>query len=351
MTVISGSRHSVFSVEWVEARLNRVTATGLKLHRLWCCAIMAPEGPERSQRVQERAMRFGVTVPNNLGLDNPQDVIDAAVRAEEMGFHSVWVSHHVLNAGYILDRIGGKPYYDAITILAYMAALTKTVRLGTSVLVLPYFNPIVLAKSLATLDVLSGGRVTAGIGVGALRLESDALGSPFARRGAYANEGIAIMKELWTQDDPSFNGRFFSFSGVKFSPKPVQTPHLPIWIGGNSDAALYRAAHMGDGWHADGLSPQDMTGRTEKLKTEVAAAGRSMSDITLSIRQSLDIVASPADDRQGPMVGTPDQILSTIEAYAALGVSEIVLGVSSRDTDRIYGVMEAFATKVMPRAS
>lgn len=296
-------------------------------------------------------MRFGVAIPNNVGLDNPQDVIDAAVRAEEMGFHSVWVSHHVLNVGYILDRIGDRPYYDATTILAYVAALTKTVRLGTSVLVLPYLNPIVLAKTLATLDVLSGGRVTAGIGVGTLRQESDALGSAFTRRGAYVNEGIAIMKELWTQDAPSFNGRFFSFSGFKFSPKPVQTPHIPVWIGGNSDAALHRAARMGDGWHADGLSPQDMASRTEQLKTHVAAAGRSMSDITLSIRQALDIRASPADDQQGPMVGTPDQILSTIGAYADLGVSEIVLGVSSHDADRIYRVMEAFSTKVMPRAS
>ncbi len=173
-------------------------------------------------------MKFGFTIPHNFGIEDPKDVIEVPVKAEELGYDSVWVNHHVLHSEFILDRLGDKPYYDSLTTLTYAAALTKRVRLGTTVLVLPYFNPLVLAKMLAGLDALSGGRLTVGVGVGGLRHESECLGSNFSERGAYSNESIAIMKELWTNEDPVFEGRFFSFSGIKFSPKPAQKPHPPI---------------------------------------------------------------------------------------------------------------------------
>ena len=169
-------------------------------------------------------MKFGFIVPHNYGLADPQDLVDVAIRAENLGFDSVWVNHHVLHAGYVLARLGSKPYYDALTVLTYVAAVTQKVRLGTSVLVLPYLNPIVLAKSLATLDVMSGGRLEAGIGVGAMKHESDSLGSDYANRGLYADESIRIMRNLWAEEDPEFKGSFFSYSGVKFPPKPVQKP-------------------------------------------------------------------------------------------------------------------------------
>ena len=197
--------------------------------------------------------------------------------------------------------------------------------------------------------MLSGGRVTAGIGVGKLRHESDALGSDYTRRGAYADEGIAIMSELWTQEDPSFRGTFFSFSGVKFSPKPAQ-PHLPIWVGGNSDAALRRAARLGDGWHADGLPPEELGRRKKYLKAQVAAAGRDMSEIALSVRHTLDVLESRTSEPAGPMVGTPDQLLAAIGAYDGAGVSEMVLAVVATKAERVYQVIDAFAEKVMRRA-
>ena len=203
-------------------------------------------------------MRFGFKIPHNWGLENPQDLIDVATRAEALGFDSVWVSHHVLRTEHILARLGDRPYYDALTVLTYAAAVTKRVRLGTSVLVLPYFNPIVLAKTLATLDVLSSGRLIVGIGVGGQPHEAAALGSDFGRRGAYANESIEIMKALWTQEEPSFKGGFYSFSGVKFSPKPVQRPHPPILVGGQSRAALRRVARYGNGWFPSVASPQTL---------------------------------------------------------------------------------------------
>ena len=295
-------------------------------------------------------MKFGVTLPNNWGLERAQDVIDMATRAEEAEFHSVWVSHHVLHVGFVLERLGNRPYYDPMTVLTYVAAVTTKVRLGTSVLVLPYLNPIVLAKALATLDVLSGGRLTLGLGVGALRPESDALGATFTRRGAYTEEGIKIMKTLWTHEAPSFDGRFYRFSGVKFSPKPLQKPHPPIWIGGNSDAALRRAARLAQGWHPSGLSPAELASRVDYLRAEAEAVGRALSDITLSVRLELDVLPSPEAEQKGPMIGTPDQLLRSIEAYANIGVQEMVLSVNTDDMERVHRVMETFASRVMRRA-
>ena len=295
-------------------------------------------------------MRFGFVVPHNYGLARPEDVTRVAVLAEELGYDSVWVNHHVLHAGYVLDRLGDKPYYDALTVLTYASAMTSRVRLGTSVLVLPYLNPIVLAKTLATLDVLSGGRVIAGVGVGALKPESDALGMNFERRGAFTDESIAIMKELWTAENPCFSGEFFSFSGVKLSPKPAQKPHPPIWIGGQSNAALRRVARLGDGWHPIAMSPERLAERAGYLRARLDEAARNPADVAISVRVEMDVLSAGAEQR-GLMEGSPDHLLDTIDTYARSGVSEMALMVSTDEMPRIERVMEAFSTQVMPRAS
>ncbi len=151
-------------------------------------------------------MEIGFSLANNQGIEDIQALLQMAVRAEKLGFESVWASDHVFNAGHVFERIGDKPYYEPLTVLSYVAATTKKVLLGTSVLVLPYHNPINLAKTAATLDVMSGGRLVLGVGVGAVENEMEAMGSPFAERGAITDESIAIMKELWTQQDPSSKG-------------------------------------------------------------------------------------------------------------------------------------------------
>ena len=203
-------------------------------------------------------MRIGFSLLNNWGIEDVQALVGLASRADELGFDSVWVHDHVFNVGHVFDRIGGKPYYEPLTLLSFVAARTKRVRLGTSVLVLPYHNPIRLAKTAATLDVLSGGRLILGVGVGAIEKEIEALGSPFKERGAVTDEAIAVMRTLWTEEDPSFNGKYSRFAGMKFSPKPLQKPSIPVVIGGVSRAAIRRAARTGDGWQPLGLSPDAM---------------------------------------------------------------------------------------------
>jgi probable F420-dependent oxidoreductase len=292
-------------------------------------------------------MKFGFIIPHNFGLDDPDDVVNIGMRAEELGFDSVWVNHHILNVGYIFDRLGSKPYYDAITVLTWVAAHTKRVRLGTTVLVLPYLNPLVLAKTLATLDVMSKGRLSVGVGVGALKTESDALGSTFETRGRYADESIKIMKELWASEDPEFDGEFFSFSGVKFSPKPAQKPGIPILVGGASKAAMRRAATLGDGWHPISQSMPDLSKNIQTIRRLADEAGRDSSKITVTVRTELDVTDSPSDGTESTMIGNADQLRATIEQYEELGVTELVLSVSTDDVDRIKRTQDRFAEKVI----
>ena len=292
-------------------------------------------------------MKFGFIIPHNFGLDDPKDVLNIGKRAEELGFDSVWVNHHILNVGYIFDRLGSKPYYDAITVLTWVAAHTERVRLGTTVLVLPYLNPLVLAKTLATVDVMSKGRLNVGVGVGALKPESDALGSTFETRGRYADESIKIMRELWESEDPEFDGEFFSFSGVKFSPKPIQKPGPPILIGGASRAALRRVATLGDGWHPIRQSITDLKQNIATIHRLAEEAGRDPSKITVTVRTELDVLDSRSDGTESPMIGTADQLLATIEHYEQIGVSELVLSVSTDDVERIQRTQDRFAAQVI----
>lgn len=197
-------------------------------------------------------MQFGVTIPNNWGIADPQHVLALGPVAEELGYDSLWVMDHLFNTGYIRERLDDKPYYHPLAVLSYLAATTRGILLGTSVLVLPYHNPVELAKYAATLDQMSGGRVILGVGVGAMVEEFAALGVPFRQRGALTNECIAIMKELWTSPDPAYHSSRWQFADLKFAPKPWQQPHLPLWIGGSSPGAKQRAATLGDGWHPTG---------------------------------------------------------------------------------------------------
>lgn len=291
-------------------------------------------------------MKIAFSLSNNQGIEDVQTILRLAVRAEELGFDSVWASEHVFNVSYVYDRIGAKPYYEPLAILGHIAAMTRTIALGTSVLVLPYHNPIRLAKTAATLDVLSGGRLILGVGVGVIEQELNAMGSPFAERGAITDEAIAIMKELWTQDDPSFQGKFHSFSGMKFSPKPIQKPHIPLLIGGVSRAAIRRAARVGNGWHPTALPPEDLNDGIQYLAEQARACGRDPKEIPVSVSapmgQSADRYTIGSD-------GT--EILQKAQAYASLGVDRLVISSNTRNADEMIPAMEMVAREVLPAFS
>jgi len=288
-------------------------------------------------------MKIGFSLLNNWGIEDAQALVGLASRAEALGFDSVWVHDHVFNVGHVFDRIGGKPYYEPLTLLSFVAARTERVRLGTSVLVLPYHNPIRLAKTAATLDVLSGGRLILGVGVGSIEKEMRAMGSPFAERGAVTDEAIAVMRALWTQADPSFDGKYSRFAGMKFSPKPLQKPSIPVVIGGVSRAAIRRAARLGDGWQPLGLSPEALGQGIALLREEARAHGRDISKIPVSIAMSLGVSTS----RRYALGNDPAEILQNAKAYAGLGVETLVISANTSDPGQARSAMEMLAREVL----
>lgn len=300
-------------------------------------------------------MEFGVTIPNNWGVEDPKQVLALGPLAETMGYDSVWVMDHLFNTGYIRERLEDRPYYHPMATLSYLAATTQRVSLGTSVLVLPYHNPVELAKYTATLDQMSSGRVILGVGVGAMAEEFQALGIPMRQRGSLTNEAIAVMKELWTNHSPSYQSSRWDFSDLRFSPKPSQTPHIPLWIAGSSRGALRRTATMGDGWHPTGVSPEDFALGRKEIAEIAAAAGRDVSAITMSARIEVEVEGGPSSERAASRARIPGDdhgsMRASIEAYRVAGVEHIVLAPNSGDTVRLREIMANIAEHVLPHFS
>lgn len=260
-----------------------------------------------------------------IGAGARRDVIDAvAAAAEARGFATLWAGEHVV----MVDRAESKYPYSADGLIAvpaqadwldpmiglsFAAAATSTIRIATGVLLLPEHNPVALAKQAASLDTLSGGRLTLGVGIGWSREEFEALGVPFARRGARAAEYAAAMRTLWRDDVASFAGEFTRFDAVRVNPKPVRDRRIPIVLGGNGDAALRRAAAWGDGWY--GFNLEDVDEVADRMKALHAFAGESGRD--------------PAQLPAAVALKDPKQ--SDVAALAALGVDELVVVASPPD--------------------
>jgi probable F420-dependent oxidoreductase len=266
-------------------------------------------------------MRLGYVLPNSWGIEHLDDVTALGVEAEAMGVDSLWVSHHLLHVGFVKERLGQLPYHDPLVTLAVVATATSRARLGVSVLVVPYLHPVPTAKTLSTIDRLSGGRVVLGVGVGGLRVEHDAVGQvPFEQRGRYGDEFLDVLHLLWSGEPSSYSGQFFSFTDVEQFPVPVRPGGMPIFVGGGSDAAIRRAVRHGDGFHAIGVEPPAVEQLRSRLGDALEAAGRSLDGFELQIRLHVpidDIDTAAWTDRLG--------------AYAEAGVDEVLLAPQSSD--------------------
>ena len=283
-------------------------------------------------------MLFGVSLPNNQGA-SMRDIVRLACAAEALGYDSVWVSEHLFHASYVAERLGDRPYHEALTALTAVAAATSRVRLGTSVLVLPWHHPVRLAKQIASLDEFSDGRVTLGVGVAQTDDEYANLNVPFHRRGRMADEILDAMACLWWQDVPSFAGEWFQFDGLRFEPKPVQKP-LPLLIGGNSDRALRRVREKGTGWHGLSRSP-------DEVRAAVAKLG---DDKTCSIRGMLALVDEPWErpvTERRTLKGTVEELIAMVTAYADAGADEIVIDANTPDCEAALELFERFAAEVV----
>jgi probable F420-dependent oxidoreductase len=314
-------------------------------------------------------MRIGFFAPH-VGPGSSRAAVDrACALADELGADTLWAVDHIAFPygfravyPYATHEFGESPdkplvWWDCLSVLSYLAARTERVKIGTGVLVLPYRHPVATAKAVATIDVLSCGRVLFGVGVGWLQDEFEALQlEAFENRGAVTDEQLRIMKAIWTDERASFDGRFYRFPALSVTPKPEQRPHPPILVGGNSRPALRRTVEFGDGWHALMLLPSEMVLHRERLRSIAAEAGRT-GDIPVSLLVATHLTRDASmlaglDDahRRQSMVGTVEQVVEQLVAYRDAGVEEIHTVVSTDDTLGPGGVdgMQLFLEEVWP---
>jgi probable F420-dependent oxidoreductase len=291
-------------------------------------------------------MRIGLHLPQ-FGK-SPQDLATVAQRAEAEGYASIWVSDHIL----MPPPGGALPIADLLeplVSLGYVAAVTKTIRLATSVIVVPYRNAIHLAKELATLDRLCGARLTVGLGTGWLEQEFRALNAPYEKRGAYTDETIRLMRALWANPSADFQGEFFKLGGMHFAPGPING-NIPIWIGGLSRRAIRRAVELGDGWHGSRLTPDEYAERLKWLLQIAAKTERKLDSFVISHRVYIGF-ASKWTETGGYVRGIlapAAELADYLNRFAALGVQELLvtpLGTSGPMKD----FMDRFGREVRPR--
>ncbi len=286
-------------------------------------------------------MEFGIHLPHVGPFATPEAISGVARKAEELGYHSLWVSDHIITPRKIDSPYpGGRyrvqpewPFLEPVSTLLFAAAVTKRVRLGTSVLVITQRQPLILAKQLATLDILSGGRLIFGAGAGWMKEEFQALNVPIANHGPRMAEYLEVIRRCWTEDDPSFDGRYYKLGDVGFYPKPVQKPHPPIWVGGFADGALRRVARYGDAWHAGG-TPDMLSQGYAKIKQYAKEYGRDPDSIALTLRGD------------GIGRGEPAQTIEELRPYKDAGVSMVMLTFIGPNADAVGEKMTAFMRDV-----
>jgi probable F420-dependent oxidoreductase len=263
-------------------------------------------------------MRYGIALPNFTDVASPEAIEAAAAVAERLGWDAVWTTDHVLvDRGD--DAADYRINYDAIETLAWVGARHPSLRLGTSVLVVPQRNAVILAKELATLDALSGGRVVAGVGVGwnAREFANLAAEERFAVRGAYLSETIGLWRHLWSGSSEPLSGRFHHLDDFAFGPLPPQGASLPIWIGARTDAALRRVGRLADGYHPSATSPAAYARRLPVIRAAADEAGRPMPALSARVRVEF---GRRRRAEHYAMRGTPDEVAAEVRAYAELGV-------------------------------
>ena len=312
-------------------------------------------------------MEYGFYLPNSGAGVQPDALVSIAKLGDRLGFHCMVMPDHILQpnrvdstypyslTGDILEagQSGDGEWPEQVTTLAFLAGVTERIKLVTSVMIIPYRNPILTAKMLATLDMLSKGRLILGAGVGWMEEEFELLNTPpFAERGAVTDEYLRAFIELWTKDDPHFDGKYVSFSNITFLPKPVQKPYPPIWIGGQSKPAIRRAAQIGDCWHPVGaipaapLEPEELAENLVTLHRYAEQAGRDPASIQVSVKAPLYDSGSSGGARRR-FSGSPDEVRRDIQTYADVGVTHLIFDFRTADPQQTEDRMTRFAEEVM----
>ncbi len=287
-------------------------------------------------------MKFGLCLPNFGGKISASGLVELAVTAEESGFDSVWVTDHV-----IMPRNLKTPYDELLEpfmTLSFIAARTRKVKLGTSILVLPQRNPFLVAKQAATLDQFSKGRMILGVGAGWVKQEYEYLGADFHRRGKILDESIGLLRSLWADDTINYSGRFFAAKDAVLLPKPVQKS-IPIWVGGNSDSAIERAERLGDGWHPVGVDPTRLAEGARRL--------RKSGQKTVSVRMTVDVRKKREDyvsadgGKRLTISGTSEQMGKRLEEYRESGLDHLVAYIYHDEVREIEKDVQKFSKEII----
>ena len=308
-------------------------------------------------------MNIGLSIPR---LPDAPGIRRFVQRAEELGFESVLAGDHLLlptggtnqypyTADGSFSRPTDEPFLETMTLLGYMAACTDTIKLGSTVIILPYRNPLVQAKMFASLDVLTGGRMICGVGVGWLEQEFDTLGVPYAERGPMSDEFLEIFRVLWTQANPEFHGKYYDIEGIQFYPKPVQQPYIPIWVGGHSRPALRRVARYGDCWHTTRQTPDFVAQNLPYLRAQTERAGRDPAAISISLKRSLHFTDLDATQEAsvltgGAVIATTQEVIDDVYYCRELGIDQLTYDFRVEGLDAGIRVMEHLAAEVLPVA-
>ena len=301
---------------------------------------------------EEESVRFGVVLPTYPTGATVEGVVQVAQAAERLGFTSIWTTDHV-----ILPPDQAGPYaeiLEPLLTLAYVAPLTSRVRLGISVIVVPQRNGVVLAKELATLDRLCGGRLIVGVGAGWSQAEFEMLGvgERFHHRGAYLDETLRLWQHLWSTPEMPFRGTFYDMPPAAFGPGPTQPGGPPIWVGGSSKGARRRAGIFGSSWHPVGISSSDLAEQATLVQEAANEAGREAPD--LAPRLPLQFSAGSealAVGRMQTIEGSPEEVVRQLQDYVDAGVNEIVCLFNSPQGNIVVEQMELLAERVMPALS
>jgi probable F420-dependent oxidoreductase len=290
--------------------------------------------------VSARKVKVGVVLPTYRRMATAENIRVAAQLSESLGFDSVWVTDHVVVPSASLEAFGPN-FYEAVTVMSYVAAITSRVQIGAAILIVPYRHPLVLAKMLATADQLSGGRMILGAGLGWLESESDLMGVPHRKRARIADEALGVIRACWEADQPEFHGELYDFAGFHFGPRPHANRRLPIFIGGASTPALRRAARFGDGWIGDGQTFEELEVALGRLEQELAETGRGLGEVEVAMRTGLQVAAdrtgiTESPSEQGwksaefvtagrtPFRGLHEEVVADFKRAAELGVGHLI---------------------------
>ena len=314
-------------------------------------------------------MQIGFNLPNTGPLSAPEVMTEIAQEGERLDFDYLTITDHVVLPNL---AVPGYPYsesgefssaapmqrHEQLTMAAYVAAKTSRIRLVLAVLVVPHRQPVLAAKMLSTIDVLSAGRLVVGIGSGWLKAEFDAVvATPFAERGKVTDEYLAVFRELWTQPEPNFAGAYISFKDIVLEPKPVQKPHPPIWVGGESAPSLRRAARLGDAWYPIGTNKDHMydtlplyTAGLARLRKLTVEAGRAENAVAPTYRVKLygaGVKPVGSDGNRRLFSGTDAQLLGDLRALRDLGVQAIDIDFERPSAPELLAEMRRFKQEIL----